>query len=270
MGEASNTDWRPFDVAGKAALVTGGSRGVGMMIAEGLLRAGVRVTICARKAAELAQAVERLSMFGPCHGTVADLATDEGCRAVAAAVADREPALNILVNNAGAAWTEPLDDFPRAAFERVLAVNLTAPFELTRLLLPQLRRAASNDDPARVINIASVGGFAPPPGDGYAYSASKGGLIMLTRHLATRLARENITVNAIAPGVFPSRMTQPYFADDGSHPWEIPLQRVGAISDIAGAVIYLASRAGAYMTGALLPVSGGLGVAEPTAGARSK
>lgn len=254
-----------FDVSGKAAVVTGGSRGIGAMIAEGLLRAGARVYICARKEAELEAAVARLSAFGACVGVPADLGTAEGCQAVADAVAAREPALHILVNNAGAAWTQALDDYRRDAFERLMAVNLTGPFDLTRLCLPLLRAAATAEDPARVVNIASVGGFAPPGGDGYAYSASKGGLIMLTRHLASRLASEKITVNAIAPGVFPSRMTKPFFKDDGSHGWAIPLERIGTVEDIAGAVIYLASRAGSYLTGVVIPVSGGLGTAEPTA-----
>lgn len=253
-----------FDVGGKTALVTGGSRGIGAMIAEGLLRAGARVLVCARKGAELDDAVARLSETGDCRGVVADLGTAGGCEAVAGA-AEALGALHILVNNAGAAWTAPLDDYPREAFERLLAVNLTAPFHLTQLCLPLLRKGATPHDPARVINISSVGGFAPPAGDTYGYSASKGGLIMLTRHLASRLAHERITVNAIAPGVFPSRMTKPYFREDGGHDWPIPLERVGELDDVAGAVIYLSSRAGAYLTGAVLPVSGGLGTAEPTA-----
>ena len=252
-------------LTGKVAIVTGGSRGIGAMIAEGLLTAGARVYICARKAAELEAAAQRLSAFGDCVAVQADLGTAEGCQAVAETVAAREPALHILVNNAGAAWTEALDSYRRDSFERLLAVNLTGPFDLTRLCLPMLRAAATEEDPARVINISSVGGFAPPGGDGYAYSASKGGLIMLSRHLATRLAAENITVNVIAPGVFPSRMTKPYFKEDGSHGWAIPLGRIGAIEDIAGAVVYLSSRAGAYLTGVVIPVSGGLGTAEPTA-----
>jgi NAD(P)-dependent dehydrogenase (short-subunit alcohol dehydrogenase family) len=259
-----------FDVRGRVALVTGGSRGIGAMIAEGLLRAGAKVYICARKAEPLAAAAERLASFGDCVPVVANLGTAGGCEAVHAAIAAHEARLDILVNNAGAAWTVPLEDFTREAFERVLAVNLTGPFELIRALLPLLQQSASDESPARIINIASVGGFAPPGGDGYAYSASKGGLIMLTRHLATRLASRRITVNAIAPGVFPSRMTQPYFNADGTHAWKIPLHRVGAIEDISGAVIFLASRAGSYVTGALLPVSGGLGTAEPTGGSAAE
>lgn len=250
-----------FDVSGKSALVTGGSRGIGALIAEGLLRAGVKVLICARKEEELADAVTRLSAIGDCRGVQADLGTEAGCEAVANAAGDAGP-LHILVNNAGAAWTEDLDQYRRDAFERLMSVNLTGPFDLTRRCLPLLREAASADAPARVINISSVGGIVPGGGDGYAYSASKGGLIILTRHLAARLARENITVNAIAPGVFPSRMTKPYFREDGSHAWKIPLERLGGLEDIAGAVIYLSSRAGSYVTGAVLPVSGGLGTAE--------
>ncbi|MFA7602811.1 MAG: SDR family NAD(P)-dependent oxidoreductase [Novosphingobium sp.] len=252
-----------FDVTAAVALVTGGSRGIGRMVAEGLLRAGARVYICARKQPELDETVAALSAIGPCHGIAADLGTPEGCRAIADSVATREDRLNILVNNAGATWGAPIDAFPRDAFDKVMTVNVTGVFDLTRHLLPLLRTAARAGEPARVINISSLAGIEPPETESFSYSSSKAAVLMLTRHLARRLASEGITVNAIAPGVFPSRMTAPFFREDGSQDkWDIPLGRVGAIEDIAGTVIFLGSRAGAYLTGAVLPLSGGMGTAN--------
>ena len=252
-----------FDVAGKTALVTGGSRGIGYMIAEGLLSAGARVFVCARKAAELRAATERLSERGECVGVQADLSTAAGCAALVEATSLHATQLNILVNNAGITWGARLDDYPREAFERVLTVNLTGPFDLIRMLLPLLRKAASAADPARIINLSSTAGLSPPASETFAYSTSKAGLVMLSRHLARRLAPEMITVNTIAPGAFPSRMTAPYIRPDGSQSqWIIPLGRLGKPQDIAGAVIFLSSAAGAYLTGALLPVSGGMTTAD--------
>jgi NAD(P)-dependent dehydrogenase (short-subunit alcohol dehydrogenase family) len=252
-----------FDIRGKTALVTGGSRGIGYMIAEGLLSAGARVFICARKNAELQLAGEKLRSFGECIALQADLATAIGCRSVADALSQHASSLNILVNNAGTTWAAPIDDFPRDAFEKVLSVNLTGPFELIRTLLPLLRAAATGSDPARIINLSSTAGLSPPASESFPYSASKAGVIMLGRHLARRLAPEMITVNTIAPGAFPSRMTAPFMQANGSQThWTIPLGRMGEPQDIAGAVIFLASAAGAYLTGALLPVSGGMATAD--------
>ena len=250
-----------FDVRGRTALVTGGSLGIGAMIAEGLVRAGALVWICARKGAQLRETQERLAQLGECRGIVADLSRPEGIEAVESDLRGSLEALDILVNNAGASWAAEIDEFPRSGFEKVLNINLTAPFELVRALLPLLRAAASTEAPARIINISSIDGLRPPELNTFPYSASKAGLIMLTRHLARALANDRITVNAIAPGIFESRMTSFWF--DANHPSHvqrpsIPLgDRPGDWEDIAGALIYLASRAGKHVTGATLPVSGG-------------
>lgn len=255
-----------FCIEGKVALVTGGSRGIGYMIAEGLLTAGARVYVCARKVDELSAAVKSLSIHGDCRGIVADLSAQAGIESLCAAIEADERALDLLVNNAGVTWSAPVDSYPRDRFERVLDVNLTGPFALTQRCLPLLRAAAGPHDPARVINIASIEGLVSSAWETYAYGASKAGLLMLTRHLAGRLARENISVNAIAPGLFPSKMTAFAYEgdDDPATTHGIPLGRPGAIEDIAGAVIYLASRAGAFVTGATLVVSGGAGMTTPT------
>ena len=250
-----------FDVRGKVALVTGGSRGIGAMIAGGC-SAGMIVHVCARKAGEIEAAVTRLSTFGKVHAVQADLATAAGVAAVVAHVQAATPRLHLLVNNAGITHAMPLADFDRQAFEKVFAVNVTAAFELVRGLLPQLTAAAAERDPARIVNIASVEGLRPPAWESYPYSASKAAVIMLTRHLAAQLAPA-ITVNAVAAGLFRSRMTEFLFdREGGAAGLPIPLGRAGEAEDIAGTVLYLASRAGAYLTGAVLPVSGGVATAD--------
>lgn len=250
-----------FGVAGKVVLVTGGSRGIGRMIAEGFVRAGARVYITARKAQVCDATAAELSAFGECISLPADVSDEAGCSALAAALAAREPALDVLVNNAGATWGAPLESYPDAAFDKVWSVNVKAPFHLTRLLLPQLREAATHGDPSRVVNIGSVNGLVPPRTDNFAYSASKAAIHMLTRQLAQSLAEERITVNGIAPGLFPSNMTTFLFDQAGGQDAiaaGIPLGRVGRPHDMAGAAIYLASSAGSYLCGALLVVDGGL------------
>jgi NAD(P)-dependent dehydrogenase (short-subunit alcohol dehydrogenase family) len=248
-----------FSVAGKAVVVTGGSRGIGAMIAEGFVRGGARVYMTARKADALAETAQRLSEHGECVAMAADLSTADGREAFAAAVRERESALDVLVNNAGATWGAPLDDFPEAGWDKVLDVNLTGLFDLTRLLLPELRAAAAERPPARVINIGSIDGLRVPAMENYSYSAAKAGVHMLTRHLAKRLAGERIAVNAIAPGPFPSRMMA-FVLDE--HADEVaatvPLGRIGEPEDMAGAALFLASRAGAYLTGTVIPVDGGI------------
>lgn len=251
-----------FDVSGRVALITGGSRGIGYMAAEGLLKAGAKVYICARKQAEIDSAVEKLSEFGQCTGFVADLGTQEGCEAAYRNVAAQEERLNILFNNAGATWSAPLDEFPRAAFDKLLNLNVTGVFELTRLCLPLLRAAVRRGEPARVINVASTAALAPPGSDTFSYSASKSAVVMMTRHLARRLAPEGITANVIAPGVFPSRMTASEIKPDGTHRWNIPLGRIGTPEDMAGTVIYLSSRAAGYLTGVTIPLAGGMTTAD--------
>ncbi len=252
-----------FSVRGKTALVTGGSRGIGFMIAQGFLSAGAKVYITARKADACRQAAEELSRFGPCEAVPTDLSTPEGVESLAAQLEEREPRLHVLVNNAGAAWGAPLTEYPDHAFDKVLGVNVRAVFRLTVRLLPLLRAAAGPDDPARVVNVGSVDGTRSPALENYAYAASKAAVHMLTRQLALRLAGagEAITVNAIAPGPFPSKMTA-FMLDDpetrAAVAQDVPLGRVGRPDDVAGATIFLSSRAGSYLTGVVLPVDGGM------------
>jgi NAD(P)-dependent dehydrogenase (short-subunit alcohol dehydrogenase family) len=250
-----------FSVAGKAAVVTGGSRGIGMMVARGLLEGGARVYICARKAEACDAAAAELSRHGTCLSVPADLSTRAGAEQLRDGVAAHETLVNILVNNAGATWGAPIEDYPEAGFDKVLDTNVKGVFYATALLLPLLRAGASEEDPARVVNIGSVDGLSVPALESFAYSASKAGVHMLTRHLARRLVGEHITVNAIAPGLFPSRMTAFMYESPETEQAvidRIPMRRAGTQDDIAGTVMYLASRAGAYVTGAIIPVSGGL------------
>jgi NAD(P)-dependent dehydrogenase (short-subunit alcohol dehydrogenase family) len=250
-----------FSVAGRTALVTGGSRGIGLMIAAGLVSAGAEVIICSRKAAACAAAAAELSASGSCWGIGADLSTQGGVRALAETVRERMPVLDILVNNAGATWGAPLEDYPDQAWDRVLNTNLRGPFQLTVELLGPLRAAVASRGTARVINIGSVDGLSVPTAENFAYSASKAAVHMTTRHLASALVKDGITVNAIAPGPFESKMMA-YALDDPDVRADIeggvPMGRIGTPDDIVGATIFLASRAGAYLTGAVIPVDGGL------------
>jgi NAD(P)-dependent dehydrogenase (short-subunit alcohol dehydrogenase family) len=249
-----------FDLSGKTAVVTGGTRGIGLMIARGLLQAGARVYISSRKADACAAAEQELSADGTVYAIPADLSTEAEAVRLAAEVGEREQALNVLVNNAGATWGAPLDEFPAAAWDKVVDLNLKAPFFLTRAFLPLLEAGGTHDDPARVINIGSIDGLRVPPFPTYAYSASKAGLHHLTRVLARELGPRHITVNAVAPGPFESKMmaaTLEAFGDAIAD--SAPLKRIGRPDDMAGVAIYLASRAGAYVTGAVIPVDGGLG-----------
>ena len=250
-----------FGLDGRRALVTGGSRGIGAMIAEGLLDAGCEVIIAARKADQVASAVERLSNKGPISGICADLSGDEGINHLAAAVGERWDSLHILCNNAGASWGEPLETFPPGGWDKVMNVNVRSVFFLTQSLLPLLRAAASAESPARVINTGSINGLTPPEWDTFSYSSSKAAVHMLTRHLAKHLAGDHITVNAIAPGPFDSQMMAFALNDPevrASIASDVPLGRIGMADDMAGVAVYLASAAGAYVTGAVIPVSGGL------------
>jgi len=248
-----------FDIAGKTALVTGGGRGIGRMIAEGFVDAGVKVYISSRKADVLEEVATELSAKGTCIALPADLSTEEECRRLADEVAARESGrLDILVNNAGATWGAPLAEFDEAAFERVLALNVKGVFHLTKFLVPTLEAAGTVEAPARVINIGSIDGIGVPALETYSYSASKAAVHQLTRHLAKRLA-PLVTVNAIAPGPFESKMMAATLEAFGEQiAANAPLKRIGRPDDMAGAAIYLASRAGAYVTGVVLPVDGGI------------
>jgi NAD(P)-dependent dehydrogenase (short-subunit alcohol dehydrogenase family) len=248
-----------FSVAGKTALVTGGSRGIGLMIARGLVEAGARVYISSRKADVCERVAAELSEFGECIAIPADCSTEQGCNGLAAELAGREKELNILVNNAGANWGAPMEDFPDAAWDKVLALNVKAVFQLTRALVPQLEAAARKGDPARVINTGSIDGLKPPMLDTFSYSTSKAAVHHLTRVLAKKLAEKNITVNAIAPGPFESKMMEVTLENFGEAIIaSCPMGRIGEPEDMAGVIIYLASRAGAYVTGVVIPVDGGI------------
>lgn len=248
-----------FSIAGKTALVTGGSRGIGLMIARGYVEAGARVFVSSRKADVCAAVAAELSEMGDCVALPADLSTAAECNRLATEVTERAGKLEILVNNAGATWGAPLAEFPDSAWDRVLDLNVRAVFTLTRDLVPALMAGARPGDPARVINIGSIDGLHVPGLESYSYSASKAAVHHLTRVLAKRLAPNGITVNAIAPGPFESKMmaaTLEAFGD--AIRAACPLGRIGEPEDMAGAAIYLASRAGAYVTGAVLPVDGGI------------
>lgn len=249
-----------FSIEGKVAVVTGGSRGIGLMIARGMVEAGAKVYISSRKAEVCDAVAAELSEVGECVSVPADLSGAEGMKQLVSAVSSAETRLDILVNNAGAAWGAPLEEYPEHAWAKVMDLNVKAIFELTRSFLPQLRAAATAEDPARVINIGSIDGLRVPWFDNYAYSASKAAVHMLTRHLAHHLVKDDITVNAIAPGLFPSKMTAFAFENipEDQLVANIPMRRHGHPDDMAGVAIFLASRAGSYLTGAVIPVDGGV------------
>lgn len=247
-----------FSIRGKTALVTGGGRGIGEMIARGFVANGARVYIASRDGARIAALADDLKAEGECFAIPADVSTLEGVRALVDALAAREPQLDILVNNAGAASMAPIEDFSEQAWDQVMDLNAKSVFFLTQQLLPLLRAAAAEEAPARVINIASANGLNPPEQDIYAYSSSKAACIMLTRHMAKRLAREHILVNAIAPGPFPTDMMAPRLAVAADQVRaRNPMGRIGTPEDIAGCAIFLASRASGWTTGATVPCDGG-------------
>ena len=251
-----------FGLAGKVAVVTGGSRGIGLMIARGLLQGGAeRVYISSRKADACAEAQKELSAYGDAVAIPADLSNEPECQRLAGEIAHREQKVHILVNNAGATWGAPFEEFPAAAWDRVIDVNVKAPFFLTRALFPMLEAAATDDDPARVINIGSIDGLHVNPMPHYPYSASKAGIHHLTRVLAREFGPKRITVNAVAPGPFESKMMA-FALDNPEMKAAIaagnPLGRIGRPDDMAGVAIFLSSRAGSYVNGAVIPVDGGI------------
>lgn len=248
-----------FDISGKTAVVTGGSRGIGRMAARALVQAGARVYVVSRDAEACRQTAEELAEFGTVIALAADLSTPQGCAHFTDEICQRETSLHILVNNAGAAWGAPLEEYPVAGWDKVMNLNLRAPFLLVQALLPLLEAAGTADDPARVINVGSIDGLHVPRMATYAYSASKAGLHHLTRVLAVELGARHVAVNAIAPGPFESKMMaatlekiQPLLEETA------PLGRIGRPDDIAGVLIFLTSRAGGYVSGAVIPLDGGI------------
>lgn len=248
-----------FGVAGKTVLITGGSRGIGESIAEAFVKAGARVYICSRKAEDCAETAARLSAFGWCQALAADLATDTGRASLVEAFTARESKLDVLVNNAGAIWAAPLADYPEAGWDKVFDLNVKGLFFLIRDLVPALRAAASAEDPARVINIGSIDGFHIPKHETYAYTSAKAAVHQLSKHLADRLAPEKITVNVIAPGMFPSKMMKGTLDKKGLETViaPVPLKRLTNGDDMGGTALFLAARASAYVTGVVIPVDGG-------------
>ena len=243
-----------FSLAGRTALITGGSRGIGKMIAAGYIAAGAKVYISARKEVACRETAAELG----CTALPADVSTLEGMEALAAAYRQHETNLDILVNNAGAAWLAPFDEFPEKGWDKVMDLNVKTPFYLTKALAPELRAAASHEKPAKVINIASIDGIAVNPQETYPYAASKAGLIHLTRRMARTLIADNIVCSAIAPGAFASDMNIAARDQGEAVAARVPARRIGTDEDMAGAAIYLASRAGDYVVGATLTVDGGV------------
>ncbi len=255
-----------FGLNGKTALVTGGATGIGRMAAEALVRAGAHVLIASRKdgACEaVAEELNALGASGRAEGFVGDVGTEEGVAALVREVHNRTDSLHILMNNAGITWGAPMGQFPHMAWEKVMNVNVAGLFHLTQSLLPMLLKSGTTDDPARVINVGSVMGEREMGDGAYSYSASKAAVHHLTRILGKELAGHHVTVNALAPGPFVSRMTAFATAEDSQREKvgkDVPLGRVGTDTDIAGCMLFLCGLGGAYVTGAIIPVSGGINV----------
>jgi len=246
-----------FSLAGRVALITGGSRGIGEMIAEGFLRAGAKVYITARKVGPCEEAAKRLGAFGTCIALPGDVSGAAGARTMAQRYLQHEQALDILVNNAGAAWGEDFATFPESGWDKVMDLNVKTPFFLTQALHGALKARASQDRPSKVINIASIDGISVNMMETYSYAASKAGLIHLTKRMALRLIEDNIVVSAIAPGAFASDMNKLARDHTDEVAKMIPSGRIGAKEDMAGSAVYLASRAGDYVVGGTLVVDGG-------------
>jgi len=255
-----------FSIKGKVALVTGGTSSIGYMIAEGLVKHGAKVYVASRKADACAKTAEALSEFGECIGIAADLSTEQGCLDLVAQLQEREPKLHVLVNNAGVTWGAKLEEYPAEAWDKIQNLNVKSAFVMTQKLLPMLEAAGNEADPARVINITSVAGQVTASMLAYAYGPSKAALNHLTKILAGELAARCITVNAIAPGVFPSRMTKFAMKDEASVQAQneaVPLKRMGQPQDMEGLAVFLSSPASAYITGSVICLDGGTSVKSP-------
>lgn len=248
-----------FGVKGKNVLVTGGSRGIGRSIAEAFVRAGANVFICSRDFDSCQEAAKALQAFGACTPLACNISKPEDRARFVADLSAHIKQLDVMINNAGAIWAAPIEEFPEAGWDKVFDLNVKGTFFLVKDLLPLLEAAGTHDDPARIINVGSIDGFHIPQHETYAYSASKAALHHLTKHLAAQLAKRHITANIIAPGMFPSKMLTSTLETKGLETVvaPIPLKRLTSDSDMAGAAIYLASKAGAYVTAAVLPVDGG-------------
>ena len=252
-----------FSLDGRVALVTGGSRGIGYMIASGFVANGAKVYIAARKAEACDAAAAELSQMGDCSSIPADLVTNEGRALLVSELTDREGKLDILVNNAGASWGAPLDEYPEDGWDKVMNINVKAPFMLTRDLTRLLAEAGTAAAPARVINVGSIDGLQVPTLDNFAYGPSKAAVHHMTRVLAVALAGRHITVNAIAPGPFESKMTEWMLENfQAAIEASCPMKRIGRPEDMAGVALYLASPASAFVTGAVIPVDGGISLAQ--------
>ena len=248
-----------FTIKGKTALVTGGSRGIGLMIARGFVEAGAKVYISSRKKDVCDAVAKELSEIGQCESLPADLATGDACKKLAAELGEREEKLDILINNAGAAWGAALGEYPEDGWDKVMDINVKGVFMLTQALVPLLEKAGKQDDPARIINVGSIDALHVPAMEHYAYPASKAAVHHLTQVLAVKLSGRHVTCNAIAPGPFPSKMTE-WMLDNFQSEYErrSPVGRIGIPGDMAGIAIYLSSRAGAFVNGAIIAVDGGL------------
>jgi len=255
-----------FSLHGKTALITGGATGIGRMAAEALMKAGARVLIASRKGDACEAVAAQLNAMdapGTVEGFAGDVGTEAGVDALVSEVKKRTQSLDILMNNAGITWGAPLGQFPHHAWEKVMSVNVAGVFDLTQKLLPMLIASGSVDDPARVVNVGSVMGEIPMGDGAYSYAASKAAVIHMSKILAKELAGQHVTVNALAPGPFVSRMTAFATADEEKREkvgGDVPLGRVGRDEDIAGCMLFLCGRGGAYVTGAVIPVSGGINV----------
>ena len=247
-----------FSLENRTALITGGSRGIGKMIARGFLEHGARVYISARKAEQCEEAAAELSQYGRCVAIPQDVSTVEGCKILERAYGHYEPSLDILVNNAGAAWGAEFDAFPESGWDKVMDLNVKSPFFLTQTFHARLKAAATKEKPGKVIMIASIDGIRINPWETYSYQASKAALIHLTRRMAARLIKDNICVAGVAPGAFASEMNRAARDHADAVAGMVPAGRIGTDEDMAGVAIFLASRAGDYVVGETIAVDGGV------------